>query len=98
MNSDAATGLGGAQFRGNFGTAIGVEEVKGKIERRRAAVVKDKRHRTLSAAEEAKVHHPAVTARMEWNSPAPTSRPYRGAANVLAQILVVANPHRLLPD
>ena len=48
---DAATGLGGAQFRGNFGTAIGVEEVKGKIERRRAAVVKDKRHRTLSAAE-----------------------------------------------
>ena len=72
---DAATGLGGAQFQGNFGTAIGVEEVKGKIERRRAAVVKDKRHRTLSAAEGAKVHHPAVTARMEWNSPAPTSRP-----------------------
>ncbi len=57
---DAATGLGGAQFQGNFGTAIGVEEVKGKIERRRAAVVKDKRHRTLSAAEGAKVHHPAV--------------------------------------
>ena len=46
---DAATDLGGAQFQGSFGTAIGVEEVKGKIERRRAAVVKDKRHRTLSA-------------------------------------------------